>query len=142
MDDTCWQKLLRACLELPQRPFIVVAGDFSQLQPIGGGRMLRTFCENRIRHHITLESNFRTGDNRLLDFLNKVRDSEVDKRELRSFFGPAGRPHEADFNFRESREWSLPGAGDGPRKGEQEDEERKMMREIVLKQSLGVAVKW
>ena len=37
VENLVWRKLLMAILELPQKPFVAIAADFQQLQPVTGG---------------------------------------------------------------------------------------------------------
>ncbi len=73
--------------ELPQKPFVAVAADFHQLNPIAGGQMIRKICDNM--PHVTLKTIFRTNDPELLGFLSEARTYQPRKPKIQSFF--AGR---------------------------------------------------
>ena len=73
--------------ELPQRPFLAVAADFQQLNPIQGGSYMRSWCGEM--PVIGLKSIFRTNDPVLLGFLSHVRRHQPTRTILRDFF--AGR---------------------------------------------------
>ena len=77
-----------ALAELPQLPFVVVAADFQQLNPVrGGGAMYSWVFDTGSFRHVELDTVYRTSDPELLDFLSRVREEQPPKRVLRDFFG-------------------------------------------------------
>ena len=57
IDNLLFSLLLMAIMEMPQRPFVCIVGDFAQLQPVGGGLSMKTFAE-RLRHIGLLQHEF------------------------------------------------------------------------------------
>jgi hypothetical protein len=70
--------------ELPQRPFVCMAADFQQLNPVGGGTITRRGCESM--RQIELETIYRSTDIDHLVFLARLRDAQPLKSEVRAFF--------------------------------------------------------
>jgi len=73
--------------ELPQKPFVGVAADFQQLNPITGGSTIRKICSTM--PHVHLKTIFRTNDPELLEFLREARMKQPQKETILRFF--AGR---------------------------------------------------
>ena len=93
IEDHIAQKLLVALGELPQRPYVVIAADYQQLRPVGGGIMLKELCA-RLRT-IRLRTIHRTRDADLLAFLQLVRLYQPLKSIVEDFF--RGRILEGDL---------------------------------------------
>ena len=89
LDNAVARTLIRAILELPQKPLVVFVGDLSQLQPIHGGEIVREFLLADAMTSVDLEQHVyaRTQDKVLLDFLHFVRASQPSLKQLREFFG-------------------------------------------------------
>ena len=78
------EKVTAAINEQPQKPFVGIAADYKQLQPV-----LKKSAKGVARSHmagvckglptITLNTIYRTEDPALLDFLNHVRDEQSDR---------------------------------------------------------------
>ena len=90
IDDRVWTCLIRAVLELPQKPLVVFIGDLSQLEPIRGGSLLRNFVSSPELTVVAMEQHehARTCDPVLLAFLSLVRTTQPSKQEIWRFFGP------------------------------------------------------
>ena len=73
-----------ALRELPHDPFIAVAADYKQLQPVSSSWVMARICGNDTT--ITLSTIHRTDDEELLTFLTKVRESQPERDELYRFF--------------------------------------------------------
>jgi hypothetical protein len=93
IDDDVFQLLFFAILEMPHKPFVVLAGDFSQLQPVCSNRckddksVLQTFAE-KIKKIQLLQHEFaRSKDPVLMDFLRLIRTKQPMKSDIQSFFG-------------------------------------------------------
>jgi hypothetical protein len=88
LDDKVGQILIRAILELPQKPLVVFVGDLSQLQPIHGGDYMRGILRSESMTRVELEQHAfaRSKDPVLLDFLHLVRTTQPMKRYIRNFF--------------------------------------------------------
>ena len=82
IDDTITTVLFRAIAELPQKPLVVVCGDFSQLEPIAAGGNLYKFLHNEKVHQVAMEQHefARSKDPILLDFLSIVRKKTTHTR--------------------------------------------------------------
>eukprot|EP00959_Pyramimonas_sp_CCMP1952_P164152 3431929-Pyramimonas_sp.AAC.1 len=76
-----------AVKEMSHAPFVVLAGDFQQLAPVSGGRVMRDMVGRM--HQIHLDAVFRTVDPAHVDFLRKRREREPAKMDIRAHF--AGR---------------------------------------------------
>ena len=89
LENAVFVILLKAILELPQKPLVIIVGDFSQLQPIRGGGTLYKFVHQDKMRKVTMEQHefARSKDPILLDFLSKVRKSQPTRQDLRAFFG-------------------------------------------------------
>ncbi len=83
-----WALVLRALYELPQRPVIVLAGDFGQLQPLGDSGRLQCIAEHGDIEQVFLEEHVkqRTCDAVLNDFIASIRSRQPTRAELASFF--------------------------------------------------------
>ena len=76
--------------ELPQRPVLLLSGDFSQLGPMAGQRaIIDWLCDDTYFAHETLTGCFRTSDPTLRDFLKAIRSEQPSRECLEDFF--AGR---------------------------------------------------
>jgi hypothetical protein len=84
IEDHVGKKVYMAIKELPQKPFVLLAADFQQLNPISGGRFMWHLCCDCPT--IELKTIYRTSDTALLDFLSVVRKSQPPKALLRDFF--------------------------------------------------------
>ncbi|CAE7381940.1 pif1 [Symbiodinium microadriaticum] len=92
IDSPVWRKLQTALAELHPSPYIVLVGDFQQLQPIVGQPRLHQNLQEqilqgavtcvRLRQHEAA----RSTDPAMLDFLNRARQSQPTRAELESFF--------------------------------------------------------
>jgi len=89
LDDKVGKILIRAILELPQKPLVVFVGDLSQLQPIHGGDYMRGILLSESMTRVELEQHAfaRSQDKPLLDFLHFIRTTQPTKRYVRDFFG-------------------------------------------------------
>ena len=94
IDDDTAEKVCYAIDELPQKPFVAIAADYRQLQPVVGrkkrstSKPLRTYMA-RISQKlttVTLETIYRTDDPALLGFLNLVRDTQPTRDGIFEFF--------------------------------------------------------
>jgi hypothetical protein len=84
IEDGVCHRLRMAITELPQKPFVVVAADFRQLNPIGGGQETLKWCITMPRHHLT--EAHRTKDPALLTFLSCIRLEQPSKSVVHEFF--------------------------------------------------------
>ncbi len=89
LDNDVGRVLIRAILELPQKPLVVFVGDLSQLQPIRGGEYMRNVLLYDAMTTVELEQHAfaRTQDPILLDFLHDIRTAQPTKKAIREFFG-------------------------------------------------------
>ena len=76
LDDDLCKKLVYALDSLPQLPFVGVAADFCQLQPVGAGGIMHRWCES-ITKKIVLRTIHRTKDMDLLNFLRLMSDGSA-----------------------------------------------------------------
>jgi len=84
IEDHVAQMLLVGLAELPQKPLVIIAADFRQLRPVGGGSMMKDLCD-RLRT-IRLRTIHRTRDAELLEFLQIIRLYQPPKRLVEDFF--------------------------------------------------------
>ena len=84
VEDHVSKLLFLAIQELPQKPFVAVAADFQQLNPIQGGGLMQKLCQSF--PSIELCSVFRTKDPVLLAFLQSIRCHQPSRAAVRSFF--------------------------------------------------------
>ena len=84
IDDDMARKLVYALDSLPQKPFISVAADYRQLQPVGKSGAMHRWC--RGLHTITLRTIHRTKDMELLAFLGLCRTKQPSRKQLYDFF--------------------------------------------------------
>ena len=84
IDDDMARKLVYALDSLPQKPFISVAADYRQLQPVGKSGAMHRWC--RDLHTITLRTIHRTKDMELLAFLGLCRTKQPSRKQLYDFF--------------------------------------------------------
>jgi len=84
IDDAITTMLFVGIGELPQLPYVVVAADFFQLNPVAGGMAMRRVVANY--PIIELTTIFRTKDPILLQFLKMIRTTQPPKSELSDFF--------------------------------------------------------
>ena len=78
------RKLKYAIDEVPQDPFVPLAADYYQLQPVGNGGAMRSICQRLPT--ITLKTIHRTKDSELLDFLRCCRTKQPRRSDLFHFF--------------------------------------------------------
>ena len=90
IDNSNTQMLVLGYGEVPQRPFLAIAADFQQLNPIEGGTKMREWCARMPA--IQLKTIFRTNDPVLLGFLSYVRLHQPTKAMLLDFFGAGISP--------------------------------------------------
>ena len=74
IDNSLARNVVYAIDELPQKPFVAIAADYQQLQPVGSSGYLSRLSAKLPT--ITLNTIYRTDDPDLLDFLNMVRDQQ------------------------------------------------------------------
>ena len=92
IDSPVWRKLQTALAELHPSPYIVLVGDFQQLQPIvGQPRLHQNLQEQILKGAVTCvrlrqHEAARSTDPAMLDFLNRARQSQPSRAELESFF--------------------------------------------------------
>ena len=98
IDNSVARKVTYAIDELPQKPFVAIAADYKQLQPVepdGSKKKRRSnyqpACSYMARISkrlptVTLNTIYRTDDPALLDFLNKVREDQPDRDTIFEFF--------------------------------------------------------
>ena len=84
IDDDMARKLVYALECLPQKPFIGVAADYRQLQPVGKSGAMHRWCLGL--HTITLRTIHRTKDMELLTFLGLCRTKQPSRMQLYDFF--------------------------------------------------------
>ena len=95
VDAHAWGQIKTALAELHPRPFVVLVGDFQQLQPISGPHQLRYDLDHQhaMGRLPTIELQYhasaRTVDHTMLTFLHHVRTEQPDRETLQNFF--AGR---------------------------------------------------
>ena len=89
LDNLVAEILIRAILELPQKPLVVLVGDLAQLQPIRGGRFMRDFLMSDDIVTIEMEQHefARTQDPKLLEFLHTIRTTQPRIPYIKRFFG-------------------------------------------------------
>ena len=86
VDDAVFRLLTMAILELPQKPFVAIVGDFQQLQPVAGGGLLRDFVAGLPHIHLAQHEYARSQDPKLLQFLGHIRKHQPSREELYDFF--------------------------------------------------------
>ena len=84
IEDHVAKKVYMGIKELAQKPFVCIAADFQQLNPIAGGGFMRALCADI--PCVELKTIYRTSDPELLSFLSIVRKEQPAKSLLRSFF--------------------------------------------------------
>jgi len=102
IDGIVWSKLKTALGELAPCPFIVLVGDFQQLQPLGTGPVLQNELEQqisnrkvvmvRLLHHQAA----RSVDAAMLDFLEAARVQQPSRQDLIDFFQDRVWPSDLD----------------------------------------------
>lgn len=99
-------------MELPQKPLVVLSGDFAQLQPIGRGGAAARFCTKPEVRQIVMEQHefARSKDPVLLQFLRTVRSAQPSREQLRDFFGA----RYLGVNMRAAVQHCIRISGDGP----------------------------
>lgn len=85
LDNNIGRKLQIAIGELPTDPFIGLAADYKQLQPVGQSGARESWC--RLLPKVELNTTYRTSDSDLLDFLSCCRDNNPTRDSLFRFFG-------------------------------------------------------
>ena len=84
IDDYLFSRLFLGFRELPQRPFVVFAADYQQLNPIGSSLLSRAFAAALFI--IELVTVHRTKDPALLDFCLLIPERQPSKAILADFF--------------------------------------------------------
>jgi len=69
---------------MPHKPFVCIAADMAQLRPVGSGSGVERAL--RSMQKIELTTIYRSTDPDHLVFLNKVRDTQPDRKTLRKYF--------------------------------------------------------
>ena len=93
LEGEVWQKVRTAITELNPHPFVMLVGDFQQLQAAYGEPILKQTLEPMIAagtlRHVELQQHplARSTDSELLDFLERVREHQPEKTDLIAFFG-------------------------------------------------------
>ena len=77
-------KLVYALGALPQKPFISVAAEYRQLQPVGASGAMHRWCKGL--RTITLRTIHRTDDMELLSFLGVCRTKQPTRMQLYDLF--------------------------------------------------------
>ena len=85
IDDELLEKLRIAIGELPQRPVLLLSGDFYQLGPMQSQRATVRWLIEHFKHMFLTECH-RTTDPQLLDFLAIIRSSQPSRQQLHDFF--------------------------------------------------------
>ena len=85
--DGIWLRFYMTVKEMAQKPFVCVAGDFRQLQAVGGRNLVQRCCASF--NSIYLDVPYRSEDPPHLGFLHAVRTAQPPKVVLRAYF--AGR---------------------------------------------------
>jgi len=83
--DAVAERRIVALGELPQKPLILIAADFYQLNPMQGGSRMLNYCA--ACPCILIQTMYRTDCQELLTFLNYIRKNQPSKCMLRDFFG-------------------------------------------------------
>ena len=78
VDDAITKMLILGIGELPQMPYVVVAADFQQLNPVTGGRAMRLATSKYPT--VTLDTMYRSDDEPHLDFLRAIRKKQSAKK--------------------------------------------------------------
>ena len=92
IEASVWRKLRTALGELRPCPFLVLVGDFQQLQPLQGGPELETALRRQRQEdhilYVKLEHHeaARSVDPDMLQFLEAARVDQPSRRALRAFF--------------------------------------------------------
>ena len=92
IDDDIFTLLTMAILEMPHNPFVVLAGDFSQLQPVSTTRdkdaksKIQKFAARVNIIQLQQHEYARSKDPELMDFLRYIRTTQPMKSEVKSFF--------------------------------------------------------
>ena len=84
-DDLEWDRLYKTVREQPHSPYVVVVADFQQLRPLSNGTLCRRFCD--LMESIELVTSYRSTCPEHLLFLNRIRDTQPDRRTLTEYFG-------------------------------------------------------
>jgi hypothetical protein len=84
VDDAITKMLILGIGELPQMPYVVVAADFQQLNPVTGGRAMRLATSKYPT--VTLDTMYRSDDEPHLDFLRAIRTKQPAKKYLYEYF--------------------------------------------------------
>ena len=93
IEDDVWEQVRTAIVELSPHPFIVMVGDWQQLQPVHKGNLLKDTLKDMVSagtlRHIELQrhQNARSNDPVLLEFLDVIRNTQPTKAVPRQFFG-------------------------------------------------------
>ena len=102
LQSDVWRKVRTAIVELNPHPFVMLVGDFQQLQPAFGEAELKNTIDimleqGQLRHiELELHAMARSTDPTLLDFLHEIRQEQPSKSRIAEFF--SGRRLAADKN--------------------------------------------
>jgi ATP-dependent exoDNAse (exonuclease V) alpha subunit len=92
LEDSVWQQVRTAIVELNPHPFVCFVGDFKQLQPVHGDpelqRTLEAMVQGGTLRHVELQQHAlsRSNDSGLLDFLSEIREHQPSKAFVAEFF--------------------------------------------------------
>ena len=84
IDNATGRKVVYAIDELPQRPFVAIAADYKQIQPVGNAGYMARVCRGLTT--VTLNTIYRTDDAELLQFQSIARESQPDREILFELF--------------------------------------------------------
>ena len=93
--DDVWLKFYMAVMEMGHRPYVVIAGDFQQLQPVGGESLLRRCVAHMPK--VVLEHVYRSEDPPHLAFCHSIRDAQPTRDLVSEYF--LGRQFDASWNL-------------------------------------------
>ena len=105
IQDDVGRKLFLAIQELPQKRFCVTAADFQQLNPISGGRIMRSLCQNF--PCVSLQTIHWTSDSSLLIVCNLARTVQPPKTALINFFQDRNWLGGEAYLKRSEEDWKL-----------------------------------
>ena len=84
LDNKVADKVKYAVYGLSHNPFVAIAADFKQLQPVGSSGVMEKWCNEFTT--VTLKTIYRTDDPALLKFLSHARCEQPARDELYEFF--------------------------------------------------------
>ena len=82
--DDVWLKFYMSVQEMAHQPFVVLAGDFQQLQPVGGKSLLQRCVA--VLPVVELERVYRSEDPLHLPFCHHLRDHQPSRARLDDYF--------------------------------------------------------